>query len=174
MSEETLHIRVALPSEFAAVGRIMVAVYSALEGFPSPAAQPEYYAMLADIGAQTSKPGAELLVAVSPEGDVAGGVVYFADMAQYGSGGTATQERQASGFRLLAVDPRWQGRGLARRLAQACIDKARAHGNRTVVIHTTQAMQLAWALYERMGFRRATDLDFRQGDLPVFGFRLAL
>ena len=32
-------------------------------------------------------------------------------------------------------------------------------------------MQVAWKMYEDMGFRRSADLDFMQGKLPVFGFR---
>jgi hypothetical protein len=43
-----------------------------------------------------------------------------------------------------------------------------------VILHTTAAMRVAWALYERLGFRRSEDLDFMQGELPVFGFRLRL
>jgi sugar lactone lactonase YvrE len=45
------------------------------------------------------------LVAVSSDNKIAGGVVYFSDMQYYGSGGTATKEHNAAGFRLLAVDP---------------------------------------------------------------------
>jgi hypothetical protein len=33
-------------------------------------------------------------------------------------------------------------------------------------------MQVAWKLYDAMGFKRSEDLDFMQGKLPVFGFRL--
>jgi len=29
-------------------------------------------------------------------------------------------------------------------------------------------------MYERMGFKRSEDLDFTQGELPVFGFRLLI
>jgi hypothetical protein len=35
-------------------------------------------------------------------------------------------------------------------------------------------MQTAWKMYEKMGFVRSLDLDFMQGQLPVFGFRLKL
>jgi hypothetical protein len=35
-------------------------------------------------------------------------------------------------------------------------------------------MQIAWSLYERLGFERSKDLDFMQEKLPVFGFRLRL
>ena len=35
-------------------------------------------------------------------------------------------------------------------------------------------MQVAWRLYQKMGFERSPDLDFTQEELPVFGFRLGL
>jgi hypothetical protein len=92
-------IREARPEEFDGLGRLMVAVYAGLEGFPGQDDQPKDCDMLAHIGLMADKPGAKLLVAVE-EGRLLGGVVHFSDMAQYGSGGTATAERNASGFRL--------------------------------------------------------------------------
>jgi DNA-binding HxlR family transcriptional regulator len=38
--------------------------------------------------------------------------------------------------------------------------------------NTTRAMETAWRMYEQLGFRRSPDLDFRQGNLEVFGFEL--
>ena len=35
-------------------------------------------------------------------------------------------------------------------------------------------MQIAWSMYENLGFKRSKDLDFTQGKLPVYGFRLPL
>lgn len=166
-------VREADPDEFEALGRLMVAVYAGLEGFPGPGEQPKYYDMLADIGLMAQKPGAKLLVAVA-DGRLLGGVVHFSDMAQYGSGGTATQERDAAGFRLLAVSREARGLGVGRALVLHCIGLARAEGKAQVVIHSTAAMRVAWGMYERLGFRRSPDLDFLQGDLPVFGFRLDL
>jgi hypothetical protein len=29
-------------------------------------------------------------------------------------------------------------------------------------------------MYENLGFKRSEDLDFMQGELPVFGFRLSV
>ena len=152
----------------------MVGVYSRLEGFPNALEQPAYYEMLANIGKQTEKPHTELLVAVSSEGNIGGAVVYFSDMKQYGSGGTATQEKNASGFRLLAVDPKFRGQGIGKLLTVKCVEKAREIENKQVIIHTTKAMQIAWNMYEKMGFVRSEDLDFMQEELPVFGFRLRL
>jgi GNAT superfamily N-acetyltransferase len=174
MKNTEIRVRNARPDEFERLGQLMVKVYSQLEGFPKPAEQPAYYEMLANIGQQTQKPCTELLVAVAEQGIIAGGVVYFSDMQYYGSGGTATQEKNASGFRLLAVDPAFRGLGIGNRLTAECIEKAKAHKNQQMVIHTTKAMQTAWTMYEKIGFVRSLDLDFMQGQLPVFGFRLKL
>ena len=35
-------------------------------------------------------------------------------------------------------------------------------------------MQVAWQMYEKLGFKKSEDLDFMQGELPVFGFKLVL
>ena len=45
-----LVIRDARAEEFEAIGRMLVAVYSGLEGFPKPESQPDYYRRLAQIG----------------------------------------------------------------------------------------------------------------------------
>lgn len=166
-------IQEAEPSVFEALGQLMVAVYSNLEGFPGKEEQPGYYEMLAGIGRMVERPGVQLLVAMA-EGEIAGGVVYFSDMAQYGSGGTATRESNASGFRLLAVSPAARGRGVGKELVKKCIELAKENQHEQLIIHTTAAMKVAWAMYERIGFKRSQDLDFMQGTLPVFGFRLEL
>jgi GNAT superfamily N-acetyltransferase len=167
-------IRNADPSEFNEIGQLMVSVYSQLDGFPKESEQPDYYQALANVGAFTHKPDTSLLVAVSEENNISGALVYFDDMTFYGSGGTATKEKNASGFRLLAVDPGARGRGIGRLLANECIRKAREKKHQYLIIHTTRAMQTAWQMYESMGFSRSADLDFRQGELTVFGFRLLL
>jgi GNAT superfamily N-acetyltransferase len=166
-------IREARTDELEALGRLMVAVYSTLPGFPGPTEQPRYYELLAGIGRLSGTPATQLLVAVADD-KLLGGIVYFSDMARYGAGGTASAERESSAFRLLAVDPAARGLGVGKALATHCIDLARAHHHRQVIIHTTAAMKVAWSMYEHLGFTRSPDLDFMQESLPVFGFRLAL
>jgi len=119
-----------------------------------------------------TKPSTKVLVAISSEGHLVGGVVYFGDMAQYGSGGLATIIKGASGIRLLGVDPKYRKSGAGKALASACIQLAQEKNHSQVILHTTQAMRIAWGLYERLGFARSEDLDFSQQGLPVFGFRL--
>jgi ribosomal protein S18 acetylase RimI-like enzyme len=174
MDQDFHAVRNARPPEFSAIGKLMVRVYSQLDGFPKETEQPNYYKMLANVGELTSKPETELLVATSHDDKILGAVVYFGDMRHYGSGGTATQEQNSSGFRLLAVDPATRGQGIGKLLTQACIRKARDNKRNQLIIHTTRAMQTAWKMYEGIGFKRSEDLDFMQGELPVFGFRLRL
>jgi GNAT superfamily N-acetyltransferase len=167
-------IRNAKPAEFLEIGQLMVEVYSRQEGFPKQADQPDYYKLLANVGDFTLLPGTELLVAVSPQDKIEGAVVYFNEMKNYGSGGTATRERNTAGFRLLAVDHKARGKGIGKLLTKECINKARTNNLSQMIIHTTMAMQTAWKMYESMGFKRSDDLDFMQGELPVYGFRLLL
>ena len=174
MNYQDYTIRDAYPNEFSEIGELMVNVYSQLDGFPSKNEQPNYYKMLANIGSLTEQPKTKLLIAISSSGKISGGVVYFGDMKHYGSGGTATLEKNASGFRLLAVDPAARGKRLGNLLSNACIEIAKDEKRNQMIIHTTKAMQRAWKMYENMGFKRSKDLDFLQGELPVFGFRLLL
>ena len=174
MIKQEYTIRNAKPEEFSEIGKIMVEVYSQLDGFPKQDEQPEYYKMLANIGEFTKKPKTCLIVAVADDGKIGGALVYFDDMQYYGSGGTATQEKNAAGFRLLAVDPSARGQGLGKLLTLECIKRAKDSKQKQVVIHTTRAMQTAWKMYENLGFKRSEDLDFMQGRLQVFGFRLIL
>lgn len=164
-------VRPAAPAEYPVLGKLMVDVYAQLDGFPKPTDQPAYYAMLANVGDFAAKPGVTIFVAASVEGEIAGGVVYFNDMAQYGSGGVATQEQGAAGFRLLAVSSGVRGQGVGKELVAGCLRKA-TEGDRTwLIIHSTKAMETAWRMYEAMGFKRSEELDFMQGNLHVFGFR---
>ncbi len=115
-----------------------------------------------------------ILVAASKTNAIGGAVVFFGDMKDYGSGGSASQQRNACGFRLLGVSPAMRGLGLGKQMVAYCIHKAKSHAAQQLIIHTTGSMKVAWALHERMGFRQAHSLDFRQGHLPVYGFRLGL
>ena len=174
MNSAQFTVRNAKLEEFAKIGQLMVSVYSQLDGFPKATEQPEYYSMLARVGEFTLKPSTEILISTNGGDALAGAVVFFGDMRYYGSGGTATLEKNAAGFRLLAVDDQFRGKGIGKLLTLECINKARRSNLQQIIIHTTKAMQTAWKMYENLGFKRSEDLDFMQGVLPVFGFRLLL
>ena len=166
-----IEIREARAEEHESLGRVMIAAYVTLDGFGDPAAHPEYFALMANIGRLAGEPGVTLCVAVE-DGVLLGGVVYFADLAQYGA---VVTEPETSAFRLLAVAPEARGRGIGKALALHCLERARASGHRQVILHTSPPMAIAWAMYERLGFARAPELDFiAPTGLPISGFRLTV
>lgn len=65
------------------------------------------------------------------------------------------------GFRFLAVAPEAQGRGAGTALVRRCLQAARDHSCRRMVIHSMDFMTRAHRLYERLGFERRPDLDVR-------------
>ncbi|MEG0850820.1 MAG: GNAT family N-acetyltransferase [Flavobacterium sp.] len=172
MNTSNYIIRNAVPLEFEKIGQLLIQVYSQLEGFPKENEQPNYYKMLANIGDFTKHPETELLVAVDEKNTILGAVVYFNDMQYYGSGGIATQEQNSAGFRLLGVDNNARGKGIGKLLTQECIKKTSENNRKQLIIHSTLSMKTAWKMYENIGFKRSEDLDFMQGELAVFGFRL--
>jgi GNAT superfamily N-acetyltransferase len=167
-------IRPARADEYESLGKLLVKAYAALPGMPQPDEQPDYYAMLANVAARAAKPALTVFVATNEAGALCGSVDFIDDMRQYGSGGPASEVIDAVGIRLLAVDDAFRGKGIGKALTQFCIARARQLGKMKVVLHTTRAMQTAWTMYEGLGFVRFPAIDFRQGNLEVFGFRLDL
>lgn len=157
-----MQIRPVRPDEYERLGAITVNAYRVLDGH---VVEPAYEAQLADIGARAGAPATTVLAAVGDDGRVLGGVTYVRDhtspMAEHTMDGVAS-------IRMLAVDPAAQGQGIGRRLAQACIDLARADGAEEVVLHSTPWMTAAHRLYEGLGFARDPALDFT----PVPGIEL--
>ena len=69
---------------------------------------------------------------------------------------------------MLAVLPEFQGRGIGEALVRACLDRARADARERVYLDTTQWMESAQRLYQRIGFKRAPELDWE----PAAGVKL--
>jgi GNAT superfamily N-acetyltransferase len=77
--------------------------------------------------------------------------------------------------RLLAVAPEAWGQGIGTVLMKECIRRARRLGAGCLNLHTTDVMQVAMRMYERMGFVRAPDLDFHPDpSITVKAYRLDL
>ena len=168
----SIQITSASPSDYPSVGQLMVSVYSNLEGFPSPEEQPKYYEMLANIGDFANKPSVDILIARQQD-QLLGAVVYIGDVADYGARIDLSGEKAAA-FRLLAVSTDARGLGIGKRLTDACLARAKVEGLDQMIIHTTDAMKVAWGMYEKIGFKRSEELDFLQSGFPVYGFRMKL
>ncbi|HMS11430.1 MAG TPA: GNAT family N-acetyltransferase [Pyrinomonadaceae bacterium] len=83
-----------------------------------------------------------------------GGEVFFA-LADGAVAGTVAMVRtDADTYELtkMAVDPEFQGRGIANHLMRACIDLATADGVNKVFLETHSKLPAAIALYRKFGF----------------------
>ena len=77
--------------------------------------------------------------------------------------------------RLLAVAPGARGRGVGAELMRECVRRVRRANGTTLSLHTTDLMQTAMRMYERMGFVRAPEIDFHPAPgVTVKGYRLHL
>ncbi len=77
--------------------------------------------------------------------------------------------------RLLAVAPAARGQGVGGALMHECLRRARQSGATALTLHTTDIMEAAMRLYERLGFRRVPELDFQPGPgVTIKGYRLGL
>ena len=164
----TFLIRPIRPEEYAPLGELTVAAYHSL-----PTEMPHqqaYDERLRDVAtrARTSS----VLVAVTPAGELLGGVTYVG-----GPDDPYSEELDEgeAGIRMLAVDPARHGRGVGRALTEACIERARDGGRQRVVLHTGDWMPAAKHLYELLGFERDAALDFSPAPgVELLGYGLDL
>lgn len=119
-----------------------------------------------------------VLIVAEIDGRIVGCVSYYPAGAEtYYPSPTYTQHwpPEWASFRLLAVDPVTRGQGVGRILTEACIERARTEGAPVIGLHTTKEMDIARAMYERRGFVRCPEYDFRPGPtVLVEAYRLDL
>lgn len=76
-------------------------------------------------------------------------------------------------MRMLVVAPEARGLGVARALAQECLQRARRDGASVFALHTSPIMEVALPMYLRMGFRRVRTAPLIHGvDYDVYVMRL--
>ncbi len=159
-------IRPIEPPEHEALGALTVAAYRALLGDDMDAG---YARELADVAGRAAL--VDVLVDVDDAGRILGGVTYIpgpGPMAWFAGDDEA-------GMRMLAVDPRAQGRGVGTRLVAACVERAVIAAKRWLLLHTTAPMTVAHRLYDRAGFRRDPAGDeVLDGGLLLLGYSLDL
>ncbi|MBP1992210.1 GNAT family N-acetyltransferase [Paenibacillus eucommiae] len=77
-------------------------------------------------------------------------------------------------IRLLAVSPKARGKGVATELIKESVRRTIAWGAATLHLHTSDMMESAVRLYERLGFERAYDKDLQNGNTLVKSYWLRL
>jgi ribosomal protein S18 acetylase RimI-like enzyme len=158
-----MRIRDARPSEHAPLGELCVRAYRDLGSVSDG-----YAAKLRDVAGRADT--ARVLAAANDAG-LLGCVTLILGESPW---------REISGpdegeFRMLAVDPSAQGRGVGAALVRACVEETRSSGRARVVISSASDMTSAHRLYERLGFTRAPARDWRPvPDVQLRVYELAL
>ena len=146
----SLEVRPVRDDELAAVGQLTVAAYDAVGRVSD-----QYREALLDVAAR--RDGESVVLVAVEDGAVVGSVTVVSACSTHFEHGAHGD----GGFRMLAVAPQAQGRGVARALLDATLDRARAAGWRRLTITTMSWMPTAQAMYEAAGYQRRPDLDVR-------------
>jgi ribosomal protein S18 acetylase RimI-like enzyme len=151
-----LVVREARETELERIGELTAEVYGD-EGQVSE----EYLRVLRDARARWESPATTLLVAhddgAEEPGDILGTVVYAAP----GSPWRDLAVEDEAEFRMLATAVPARGRGVGESLVRACIERAKRAGAPRLVLSTGHEMLAAHRLYERLGFARMPERDWR-------------
>lgn len=173
MSELTA--RPAREDELESARAILEAAYRQYEKALPEESWNLYLADILDLEGRAS--ASELLVA-ELDGRIVGCVSYYPPGSRASYPSESFSEHWPSewaAFRLLAVDPAARGHGVGRRLTEHCLERARTQGAPTIGLHTIEAMDVARAMYGRMGFERTPRYDFHpSGETVVEAYRLDL
>jgi ribosomal protein S18 acetylase RimI-like enzyme len=157
-----LVVRRARSAEYASLGELIVAAYTAGDALDPEA---DYVVSLRQVADRVAS-GARVLVA-ERDGEVVG----TACVTPQGTEWSEVARPGESEFRMLAVAPHAMGGGpggVAETLVRACLAEGRADGAHTMAISVIDHNTRAHRLYTRLGFTRVPDRDWS----PVPGVRL--
>jgi GNAT superfamily N-acetyltransferase len=166
-----LRIRDACSSDRGAIEAVTLAAYEQYAALMPAHWEGYRQNILATLAA--AQPEAQIVA--EKKGGLVGTVLLYpagSVMARPGGGSITLAEPEV---RLLAVAPPARGRGVGAALMDECVRRARQSGAAALTLHTTDIMQAAMRLYERLGFRRFPELDLQPAPgVTVKGYRLGL
>ena len=166
--DKNLLIRDAYPEELDQVSQLLKDSYLQY-AHSIPSSRWEYY--LEDMTDVRSRLEVADLIVAEIDARLAGTVTLYLE-------GTSSHESWPQGWaviRLLAVHPSYRNKGIGRALMDECIRRCREKGITTIGLHTTELMNVARRMYEKMGFVRVPEFDFHPvPEITVMAYRLDL
>ncbi|MFS0655434.1 GNAT family N-acetyltransferase [Bacillus sp. 179-C3.3 HS] len=155
MKQQEIHIREAGSQDHDAIRQVLIKSYAQFEPQFTEEGWQNYAAALK--GA-VDNPNMELMLVAELEEKVVGTLQMFRSSEK-------AYDKPELGItspiiRFLGVDPDVRGKGIAELLLRKSIELTQAWGENVLYLHTSDKMQAAIRLYERMGFERALDKEF--------------
>ncbi|UKS26449.1 GNAT family N-acetyltransferase [Paenibacillus sp. HWE-109] len=164
-----LEIREATEADRDAIRKVLEDAYGQYRAVLPPEGWNQYREnIIASV--DSDKPTARIIALI--DGEVVGSSQLF--LSSEAAYGLPELEIQSPIIRLLAVSPSARGRGIATALIKEHVRRARELGAATLHLHTSDMMESAVKLYERLGFERAQDKDIHKGETLVKSYRLQL
>ena len=163
------HLRDAGPEELDEVSELIRDAYLEYQAHFPPERWEGYVRDMMDV---RSRLGVADLIVAEVAGRLLGAVTFYPEASH------SDRERWPvgwAGVRLLAVLPDARGLGIGKALMDECLRRCRQRAVPTLGLHTTEPMNVARGMYERMGFVRTPEYDFHVGQgLVVMAYRLDL
>ena len=161
----TIIVRPARSEELPAAGELVATAYLA-DGAVQPG--DPYLEDLRDAADRAR----DSVVLVAVEGEALVGTVTWCPA---GSSHREVADDDEGEFRSLGVAPAARGRGVGELLVRTCLRHAVEEGYTAVALSSSVWMTAAHRLYERLGFVRTPERDWRpRPDVPLLAYRLDL
>lgn len=164
-----VHIREANEGDREAIRRVLEDAYGQYRAVLPPEGWEQYKENIA-ASVDSDKPFARIIALIDDE-IVGSSLLFQSSEAAYGAPELGIQSPI---LRLLAVSPSARGRGIATALIKENIRRAAEIGATSLYLHTSDMMEAAVKLYERLGFERAYDKDIQKGEILVKSYRLPI
>jgi GNAT superfamily N-acetyltransferase len=172
----TIIIRCARLDEYDQIGELTFAAYQDLFDREDLG---RYGESMRDVKSRAAKADIVLVAEMYGHG-IVGALDYYNDYADALSKPNLEHLEHlegCAGFRLLAVHPSAQRKGVGRALVRWCVDRARHDGRCSIVLNSGSIMQGAQRLYKALGFEQYPKIEFEfRSDtgkmIQVIGMRL--
>ena len=147
-------VNLATAGDFEAIANLNVEAYREFAGRMSPDG---WHGMEASLRAIEGRAQSVQFLVMRNHGAIVGSVGYCAP----GKGNPEIFPPDWAAVLLLAVCPAHRGRGIARALISACLQRARHDAAKVIGLYTSELMTAAQQLYESFGFHRESELPSR-------------
>jgi ribosomal protein S18 acetylase RimI-like enzyme len=163
-----INVRDARPEELDRIAALLQEAYQQYRDFMPPEVWQAYLENILDLRSRWKE--AQLIVAESGS-ELAGAVTLYLKTDSSEGG----WPEGWAGVRLLGVDPKYRGQGVGRALMDECVKRCKKQDLKTIGLHTTELMDIAKRMYERMGFTRVPEFDFHpRPGVTVMAYKLDL
>ena len=169
---KSLHIRDGRESDRDTIQAVTLSAYQQYAAVMPPPHWESYRRNILDTLSDVQP--AEQIVAEQDEAVVGAVLLYPAGTVFSGPDGASVSLAWPE-VRLLAVAPPARGQGIGKALMQECLRRAHQSRSAAITLHTSDMMEVAMHMYERIGFVRTPEFDFQPAPgVTIKGYRLSL